>query len=642
MTFRMISAAISVFLLASCGGGGGDNSPLTGGVDENDQAGFSEENFIFAANSFAFLEDPIFLTGLVVSSLHQLDASDGETQLECEFVSYDDPTGTVSASLSGSTLELAFDNCRTDNMGTLDGRLSADFSQLERNGHYLLLQSEMRTQDLTYFEDGVEISVDFSAAFSQQLTGAHSLKQNIQLIGNEALTYNGVPFFFKNSQVTKDLDYNLGRYDFYAYADISIPDAFDGSMQLETTTPLTGQINYYPEQGTIAIKGGFGHQLTITADPIITDEVILTLDLGGESYQDYTFWSQVLTGPVIQFPPRQGISHGAITVFEPDPEQPKPYYEQSPKADYAATLQPEFTFLVMPSIADSNNIEVRLENSYLSYEYSEDYYRLAVDGPWVTLTVEKDLDVDHPHGLYLLHDGLYEVGNAQFDTYIDSDIELTEDQHITESSLFTLGPINVQNEQLSFTIDWQQTAGDVSIDLLPLDDQQVQLDPTQMTQGKLYRFSATIHDELGREFQEEVLLINAIDTNKRSFVRVQTDSAYSSSPNTEEYFVTEVRSANIDDGSFEFEGEYPQWSFTAYGLNDAAVNRTVSFSTPNGYWSTCNGEGMQYQVHDFEWVDLGINEEGRLEQELRLAFDFSFECDGGSLHGEIRVNSDIE
>lgn len=648
MMFRRTCLYILIGGLAACGGGGEDGSnPLDGGVDDGNKAGFSEENFVVAANSLEILEQPMALNNFVISILHHLDAKSGTTVDECLFNS--SGTGDYQAVLNEDALEINLTSCDIEGLGQVTGTISVAFSSLEKANNYLTFNAILNAPQLSYSYEGQAFSLGFDASISQSLISSHQIKQSLSLIGNEAISFNDVPFYFKDSNLTKQLDYTTGDYSLTFSARFSLPSAFEGEMDLSTSHPIAGKINHYPESGRFVVSGGFGDFIAISPYHLDASMAEVELQVSGQNETVEVMWQDVMSGSAVAFPARQGIDTGewGNPGFTGDAGHWH-YENQSPKVHYpnGNSLQPTVRFLVMPAPAaeDLNNVEIF--NSYESDLVPNEHYQISADGPWVTIDFINNLPVDRSFMTTLYAEDGNHFVSYSFNTNKAFDVIVTTDQFISVDQDFILSPTSSSHPDTDYSIDWTLIDGDKDITVTRLDSTRAQITPSEMTEGRNYTFLASITDPYSRVSTQTVTLSTEPSNGERSYLELILGPNYYTSPSQTLLFLSES-SGSISEELLSIQGEQNNLWFSVNPFIDGAANSrengaNIHLSVGGQSWTYhCYDKSIQVSVLENETVDLGINEEGQLAQYQKLALDFELECDGAYLSGKLRNRSSM-
>lgn len=641
MRIKLISVVWLTGIITGCGGESGDSNGLTA---------LNQQNAVVSANSLEMLEHPIAMSNFIISALHQLKVSNGEVTGGCNATL--DNTGSYFAKLNDRVLSIELNDCDITGKEKISGSATARFSHLTKSGQYLEFDGELETGQLQYDDYGEQYTVSYSAHLVQAIESPHKVKLNMTLSGNESILINGVPFFFENSNATKVLDYNLGTYAVTAKADISSPATFNGKLALRTPAPLSGAIEQYPTAGHYEIRGANNDAVSVSPGST-GDWAKITVNASGVVENTEVSWSHMMSGAIVAFPSRRGISTGDF--YRPVSADEHWYFpEQSPPTLKTAEhpLRPIHTLFVVPAPEPEDLLDAELDNTYQSTHLSDEMYKISANGPWVTVRFLDDLPVDSTFSMSLKdHEGNY-FANYSFDTKETFEVSVTKDQVIQSHELFLLEPIKVTDDSQSFSIDWSQSFGDKTITINQINTKQASIDPSEMTPGNVYRFKAQITDPFGRKSSSEVALIVEDPVKGSSYFSIETNSQYRPDPNVSIFNVikssgainnknTEIRS--IDDSGFEH-----SYALIADGLNNGYVDKSMGNSfyleTSGKTWTyNCSHSTLQLDVLQDEWVDEGIDSEsGRLSGYQKLALDFTITCDGGTLAGKIRSNSLIK
>ncbi len=641
---RIIPVVMLAGVLAGCGGGGSG--------DEN-QARISEENYIVAANSLEILEQPVALSNFFISTLHQLNITNGTLTGECLYDS--NGTGSFTAELKDKSLQVAFTNCDVEGLGDISGMATATFNSLVKSDHYLEFDGEISTSDLRHSSNEGPYTASYSAHISQKLTSPHKVNFSMALTGDEAIIYNDVPFYFRKSEISKTLDYNLGDYVTTVRANLSLPSAFKGELLLRTTTPLSGHIRQYPAKGGYEVQGSHGDYVAVNSN---SSSHLANAEVHVAQAQEQVeiTWDTMMSGAAIAFPARRGMSTGEFDIFGSKITR-KAYPEQSPAVVKSSEqpLRPTQTLLLMPAPSREDLVNAELRNNYESSVVSSDKYTITANGPWVTVRVIDDLAVDRDFTLQLKDRDDRYYAEFQFDTKEAFEIQVTKDQVIPSDALFTLGPIKVADNTKPFSINWTQLNGDKDITVKSVNSTQATIDPTEMTPGEIYEFQAEITDPFSRTTRTNVALSVDDPVKGNSYLSVKTDSTYFTSPNRNELYIVKA-GGNITDNEVEVRNDNNGSNNNAFSLHVTGLDNgfasskdgdTVAFNTIEDHWTyNCEQSSLQLQFLQNEQVEEGLNKDGRLISYQKLALDFTITCEGagqtGTLTGKLRSNSNID
>lgn len=478
MNFKLLATSVLVGLISGCGGGGGgaDASGSSGG-----SAALDAQSAAVAANSLETLEQPVAMTNFIISVLHQLSVTDGAISGDCQTNASE--AGTFSARLTGSTLSLALDNCDITGKEQITGEATVTFEQLSKHGQYLEFAANIATDVLEYDHNGQRFSVKYDASITQELMTDHNIKLTARLNNDEAITVDGTPIFFHQSEVVRELDYLTGRYSASAYANISAPQIFDGTLSLRTSSPLQGTILQYPTAGKYTIYGANGSYASVSPG---STRYWAKIEASGSGESIDVSWSDMTSGAIIAFPSRRAVFPGEFgSDYRPDEQ--RLFVNQSPNLNQSAQhpLQPEQTVLIIPEPQPEQLADSHFYNRYDYSTVSPDNYVVTADGPWVTVKMLEDLPVDADYTLEFpnLAGGVFTW--LEFNTHQTFEVSVTEDQIIEDLSPFTLKPVDVTGDSGSYSVAWSQIVKDHSIEVNQINPTEATIDPSMMQTGEI-------------------------------------------------------------------------------------------------------------------------------------------------------------
>lgn len=646
MKHSIVPILILTSSIAGCGGGGGSSSGgNTSGGNSDTLAQLSQQNAIFAANSLETLEQPVALSNVVISVLHQLNLEDGTTTAECLFDS--NGTGTYTATLNNQTLSITFNSCNVEGLGDITGQTTATFSSLQKNNHYLEFEGDISTVDLKHTADGNPYTASYGAHIQQTITSENNVEYRMSLTGDESISINGAHLYFKDNEIVRSLNYNQGTYSMTAKANLSQPDQFDGDIWLRTTLPLSGYIRSYPTAGHYEIQGANGDKVVVS--PNYSNIAEIDINIQGVRDIQNVSWTDMMLGSAISFPARQGIKSGDIF----DNFSKRWYFnEQSPKIKHTNSnpLQPSQTILVMPAPAPQDLKNIELRKSSLGELLQDDMYTISADGPWVTINFTKDLEVDNSYNVMLFDESYNHYASFDFDTTLAFNIEVTQDQLLTEMSPFTLGITQVSDASAPIAIEWSHVSGGMHfIPVKKLSATTASIDPQDMEPGEIYVFLAKITDPYNRKTESRVNLTVKDPINGNSYLSIETDSTYPKLANQNVTIVQDSTSA-ITATSLKVENAFNSnddndFLLDVSGLYNNYVNTNIGnkidLKTNNLDWAYyCNTKTMQLEVLENEQVEE--QKETYVDYYQKVALDFTINCDSGTLKGKYRHRSTIE
>ncbi|USD67407.1 hypothetical protein [Vibrio sp. SCSIO 43136] len=622
--------------LTGCGGGGGESDSAVP---------LSERSAAVAANSLETLELPMAMSNLATSLLHQLDLQPGTISGTC-LLQYNGRYGTYSAEFSGSELSITIDNCTNhpyEEMVT--GRVKLTFSKLSQQGQYLEFDSKIEAELVQDNAVSGLYNIDYVAQVSQAIEANHQVKTSMTLGEEETIYVDHIPIHFVNGSIERHLDYMTGHYSATAYANITAPDLFEGTLSLRTSSPLEGKIMSYPSSGKYTIYSDKGGYAAVSA----SSGYWAKIEASGTSQTVDVFWSNMTSGAILAFPARQGISSGE---FSSPSNYPKIYSNQSTQMVMASDtpLRPTQTILMIPAPAIGIKDKSYLRNTSSYETVPKEDYQLEVDGPWITFTMLKDLPVDDRFGLSFVDNEDRHVGTIYIETQkAPLEVTVTADQVLTDLSTFTLKATKVGDSSQSFSIDWTQVAGINTLDLTKINSTEASFEPSQMTPGEIYTFLADITDVYGRKTKANVFLMREDPVKGSSYISYQTDEKWFNQPNTSKMKVIETR-AQFDGSKLEINSTTSDWnnnfSLGAEGVHNGYIY-IDDFTNKNHFlyfnldgWSmlyNCTSKSMQMDVIEHEV----ITEPTYPFEYHKLAIDFTLRCEDGSMTGKIRSNSQI-
>ncbi|AJR06068.1 hypothetical protein C9J03_23055 [Photobacterium gaetbulicola] len=646
MKNKLLTMAVLVGLINGCGGGGG--------VGSKEGATLSKESAEVAAISLETLEQPVAMSNFIISVLHQLSAKEGKISDDCNTSSSE--IGSFSASLIDSVLTIELNECDITGKEKITGSVTATFDSLSKQGQYLEFKGELDTGVLNYDQYGQQYTIKYNASVTQELESSHQVKLTMALGGNEAIYVNEIPLYFSNSEVVKVLDYMLGTYSATAYADITAPHIFKGSLALRTSEALQGNILRYPTRGKYEIHGANGSYASVS--PGSTDDWAKIEESGSSDYVEVS-WSDMTSGAIIAFPSRRASAPGEFNSYYVS-DEPKLYSNQSPEVVKTADnpLKPEQTLLIIPAPTPDQLTNSEFYNRYDYSTISPDDYSVTADGPWVTVRVLKDLPVDANFTLRLLNGDGVDYASVDFNTEEVYEISVNQDQVIRDLAPFTLKPVKVTDESKNFTVSWTQIVKDDQIEVNQNNATEATIDPSEMTPGEIYKFKAEITDPFGREFIHVVSLMVEDPLKGNSYISYETDHLWRD-PN--ESYIKVIESAgnitssdayiaNVYDNGYNLSESY---SLNVDNMTNGYVykdyygpNTTGDFSFSidgSSLTSNCMESSIQLDVLENEMVHEGANSEtGNPIEYQKLAVDFTITCESGTLTGKIRSNSLVE